>query len=75
MEFKDYLKQQAKIKHEENSNRFEKYDAISEFYSKNPKKSYNDLHKETKGDSYILFQAKIKELESKGFKENKKKFF
>jgi hypothetical protein len=72
MEFKDYLKQQSKIKHENDSNRFQKYDAISEFYEKNPKKGYNDLNKETKGNSKILFEDKIKQLNSKGFIENKK---
>lgn len=71
MEFKDYLKQQSKIKHENNSNRFQKYDAISEFYDKNPKKGYNELNKETKGNSKILFNDKIKQLNSKGFIENK----
>ena len=72
MEFKDYLKQQSKIKHENDSNRFQKYDAISEFYDKNPKKGYNELNKETKGNSKVLFLDKIKELNSKGFRENKK---
>ena len=68
MEFKDYLKQQAKIKHQNELNRFEKYDAIVEFYDKNPKKSWKDLNEFTKGNSKVLFENKIKELNSKGFK-------
>lgn len=71
MEFKDYLKQQSKIKHQNELNRFEKYDAIVEFYDKNPKKSWKDLNEFTKGNSKVLFENKIKELNSKGFKENK----
>ena len=72
MEFKDYLKQQAKIKNQTNSSRFQKYDAISEFYSNNPKKDQNDLYKISDGNSKNLFYDKLQELKSKGFKENLK---